>query len=359
MKDSYVFYKDKLNKEYLAVFDQIEMYVLSQNVDENTSEERLGELLDIFLSAEESGKDVREITGNNLERFCKTFCSDFSAKHRMLHIAEWFRSIAKILAVISLLDIVSFLLDLEESSAADIWSTVSSVNISGYLIGILIAGTLGMTTNIVLRRIMFWSKRISMKLLRAASCAWAVAGFVIVFFILSSGSTDLPECPAWVVFLASCAYLLAYHLLWGRKVKRQKIRLFDLVYEDILKDMTKEMEKKYEKARRKNLKKGKGDLTLEAFLDREEKDCAKAEKIKYLYYILPVIVILAAVVPTYLAEGFDGISDGIIFIAILLVIEYSIMLGLWKVIRTGITARRAWLKATRDEIANRKDCSYT
>ena len=82
MKDSYVFYKDKLNEEYRTVFDQIEMYVISQNIDENTVEDRLGELLDIFLSAGESGKDVHKITGNDLEHFCKTFCSDISCSEQ-------------------------------------------------------------------------------------------------------------------------------------------------------------------------------------------------------------------------------------------------------------------------------------
>lgn len=55
MKDSYIFYKDKLGKEYLAVFEQVELYVLSRNVDESAIEERLGELLDIFLSTEAAG----------------------------------------------------------------------------------------------------------------------------------------------------------------------------------------------------------------------------------------------------------------------------------------------------------------
>lgn len=101
MKDSYAFCSDRLDKEYLAVFEQVELYVQSQNVDDNTKEERLSELLDIFLSAAETGKPVQKITGNDMEQFCKTVCSDFGVKNRVLFILDFFRSIAKILVCLS------------------------------------------------------------------------------------------------------------------------------------------------------------------------------------------------------------------------------------------------------------------
>lgn len=90
MRDSYVLYKDRLNDEYRIVFDQVEMYVLSQNIEDAAIEERLGELLDIFFSAMERGKPVSEITDTRLESFCKTFCSDFGVKNRILHAPERF-----------------------------------------------------------------------------------------------------------------------------------------------------------------------------------------------------------------------------------------------------------------------------
>lgn len=46
-----------------------------------------------------------------------------------------------------------------------------------------------------------------------------------------------------------------------------------MVQEESRKEFPKEMEKKFEKARKKSLKKGKGELSLEAFLDKEEKAC--------------------------------------------------------------------------------------
>lgn len=141
MKDSYIFYTDKLNREYKAAFDEVELYVQSQNIDESTLEERLGELLDIFLSAQERGRPVTQITGNSMEQFCETFCSDFSAKNRIYHIADMFASIAWVLLFVSLLDVV--FPEAEAADAGGLWYAASSVNLSGYLVGIFLSGGFG------------------------------------------------------------------------------------------------------------------------------------------------------------------------------------------------------------------------
>lgn len=352
MRDSYMLYKDKLGKEYRTVFDQIEMFALSQNVDNAMLEERLGELLDIFIVSQEAGKSVSQITGNNIEQFCKTFCSDFNMKNRILHILDWFKSISKVLVFVSLLDLVFALLDAADGSDFDLLTCVSSVNMTGYLIGILISGIFAMITNAVLCRIMFRTKRISMKLLRAASCVGAILSFAVIFMLLGMDSIDLFHVPIWVMLTLSCFYLLFYHLLYGRKIKRQKLKFSDLVREEIRKDMSEEMAKKYDKARKRSLKKGKGELTFEAFLDKEEKECIKTEKLKWLYYLFPLILIIIFTAVTYLEEGFDSVPDAVFFVSILAAIEYPLMLGMWKLIHTGYAARLAWISEQRNENKN-------
>ena len=51
MRDSYILYMDKLQGEYKEIFQQIDLYFSTQNVDEDTHEEYMGDLLDIFLLA--------------------------------------------------------------------------------------------------------------------------------------------------------------------------------------------------------------------------------------------------------------------------------------------------------------------
>lgn len=350
MKDSYVFYTDKLGKEYLDVFEQIEMYVQSQNVDDHTKEERMGELLDIFLSAEKMGKPVHKITGNDLEQFCETFCSDFGVKNRILFVLDWMKSIAKVLVFVSVLDLL-FPESAEVSgSGASAWEHFSSLNISGYFIGIFTAGVLAMILNIVLRRIMFKKKQISMKILKAASALTAVLGFVIIFYFMELNSLRLLNCPVWLVFGISVIYLCLHYLLRGRHMKREKVKFFDLVQEGSHKEFAEEMEKKYEKARKKNLKKGKGELSVGTFLEKEEKNCNRTEKMKCFYYILPLIVIGSAFLTTWKIHGFDGVTDAMIFIAVNLVIQYTLMTGIWKITWIGVKERREWIREKRDEI---------
>ncbi len=356
MKDSYIYYEDKLGEEYKAVFGQIEMYVMSRNVDEDAAEERLGELLDIFLIAQDAGKPVREITGNNLESFCETFCSDFGMKNGFLHILQWMKSIAKVLVFISALDLFFAFLDALETEGTDFWNAMAGIttfNISGYLIGIAIAGLFTMAVNIVIRRKMFKVKKVSMKHLRAVSCVSAILGFLIIYSMLSISETELFHCPAWVLLAVSCVYLLLYHLFYGRYNKRGKIKFLDLIEQETKKDFPAEMEKKFQKARKKNLKKGKGDLTLEAFLDKEEANCAKVEKQKILFYVLPVIAVAAAFLFTLQNEGFDSGTDMAIFLIIMLAVECPLMRGLWKLTSIGVKERRSWIQSKRSELLDK------
>lgn len=355
MKNSYIFYTDKLDREYLAVFEQIEMYVQSQNVDDDTKEERLGELLDIFLSAAERGDPVQKITGSDLEQFCKTFCSDFGVKTRLMFVLDWMRSIAKVMIFVSVLDLVFPEPDVMPGRDVSVWRHFSSLNISGYFIGIFVAGMVAMILNIVLRRIMFRRKRISMKVLKVVSAAGAVLGFVIIYGFLGANSINVIECPVWLVLGASCVYLGFYHVFRGRHIKREKVKFLDLVQEESRKEFPKEMEKKYEKARKKNLKKGKGELTLEAFLVKEEKSCDREEKMGLFYYILPLIVIASAFLSTWKMDGFDDGADAMIFVVINIVIQYTLMMGIWKICKVGIKERRDWVREKREEINREKD----
>lgn len=350
MKDSYVFYKDNLGKEYLEVFEQVEMYVLSQNVDEAATEERLGELLDIFLSAEKTGRSVSKITGNDIERFCKSFCSDFGTKNRILHVVDYFKSIAKVLVFVSVLDLVFYILEMAEGGEVDLLHSVSSLNVSGYIMGIFVVSVLMAVVNVVIRRAMFKMGRVSMKVFQGICCVVAVLSFLIVFSILGLEGTNWFACPIWVMLGVSAAYLVAYHFLRGRYVKRQKVKFLDMVNEEVGKEFPAEMEKKFLKAQKKNLKRGKGELSMEAFLEKEEKDVRLTEKIEILYYILPLAITLVTFIPTYLSGGFDGIVDMVVYVAIMLGIEYPLMFGMSKLGKSGLEERKKWIACKREEL---------
>lgn len=350
MKDSYVFYKDKLNMEYKPVFEQVEMYVLTQNIDKNTLEERLGDLLDIFLSAQNAGKSVQKIVGKNLEQFCKAFCSDFGIKNRVLRILDSIKSIAWVLVIISVLDILCLLLDTTDTADFDIWNIISSLNISMYFTFVIITGAIFTITNIVIRHMMFKTKRVSMRVFNAVICIEAGVSFVGIFMLLNFSKVNLFDTPTWIVALISCLYLLIYYPLLGKRNKCQKVKFSDLVQDDVNTEISSFMEKRFDKAKKKNIKKGKGELTREAFLEQEERLCNRTEKQKLFYRLLPIIVTAFAYILTSLTGGFETYTDSIIFIIVMLAVECPILWGLWKVVKSGLDARRAWIKAKRNEL---------
>ena len=349
MKDSYIFYENKLNDEYKPVFEQVEMFVLTQNIDESTREERLGDLLDIFLSAQDAGKPIQKIVGNDIEQFCKTFCSDFGIKNRILNIADWMKSIAWIFVVISVLDVLWLLLDGIDTGSSDIKSSISSLDISMYFIAIAITSAVSIVTNIVIRHFMFKTKRVSMRLLKIVGIIEAVLSFGFIILMLSINETNLIDCPTWLVFSCACVYLLIYYLLCGKRIKRQKVKFTDLVQNEVIKELDDTMMKRFEKGKKKNLKKGKGELSFEEFLDKEEKSCNLVEKMKLFYAILPLVATGVAYMITYLSEGFETYTDSVVFIGIMLAVEYPILLGMWKIEANGLKMRRAWIKAKRGE----------
>lgn len=124
MRDSYTLYEDKLQGEYKEIFKQIDTYFGTEKVDEDTREEHMGALLDMFLLAQEEGKPVEKITGKNMERFCKLFCSNLSWKQRVLSILDLTRNVAKCVFGISLLTLITAFFDLLGGETVNIWEVI-------------------------------------------------------------------------------------------------------------------------------------------------------------------------------------------------------------------------------------------
>lgn len=353
MRDSYVFYTDQLNKEYRAVFDMVVMYTGTERIDDLTRDERLGELLDIFLSAQSAGRPVEKIVGGDLERFCREFCSDCGPKNRLLNVFDSLKTLAKLMIFISALDILFLLWDMAEGETVDLWGTVSSLNVSGYFLGILAAALLSMLSNLVVRRVMFRSGRVSMKVLKGVPLAVAVVTFGLVLALTLSERTAFISCPVWVLLLCGAAYLALYYPLnWKRlqRHKSEKIRFRDLVKEEAKKDFPEEMEKKFVNTNKRRVKKGKEALTMAAFLDKEEADCARTEKLRFFYYVLPPAATVLGCWFGAAGEGFESPLDMGLFAVILLAVEYGLLLGMWKIVKDGIENRRDWIKTKRKEL---------
>lgn len=354
MKESYQLYADRLNREYRTVFEQVELYLTTLRVDDVRSEEQLSELLDLFLSAQQAGKPVKSIVGGDIERFCVAFCSGYGWKERIFNGLYAFKSVAWWMLVISAFELFCLLID-PDSRLADFWNTDSAVNLSGYLIGFFIALALSRLCSFVIRRIMFRTRRFSMRVLQCVQLAADLVSCALLFVLILSDSTKFWNCPDWVLALASGGYLALFYLFFHRQAKertQQTSRFRDVVNTTIETSFGEEMEEKYAKASARSVKRGKGPLPLEAFLDKEEKDCRLTEKLDFLYYLFPLVIVAPFFLQVQRDGGFEGALDALVFLVLMLAIEYAIALGLLKFFQKATACRMAWVRSKRKALAS-------
>ncbi|MBR6644265.1 MAG: APC family permease [Clostridia bacterium] len=346
MKDSYVFYKDKLQGEYKDVFDQVEMYVNCENIDELTREDRLGSLLDMLLSAQESGRPVKKVVGNSIEDFCKMFCSDLGTQNKIRRVLDTLKVIAIIELIFAFFDLLS-----ADWSGTDFWSIASNVNASGYLFSFAVCILIGYITHFAVRSFMFKRKKVNMNLLKSIEVCMIVVSFIAAFVILSSDKLNFFTCPVWAVILV-CAVYLVFYFIFNRKRnrenKQQKVNFYDVVSEQTHVNFDTIMEKRYNAFNKRNIKKGLGELSMREFLDNEEKDCDRSDKMDWLFYVTPVAITGLSL----FCADFDSVFDMLFYNAIMLVVQYAIMHFFFKITKNTNAEKREWIAEKRNELDN-------
>lgn len=349
MRDSYILYTDKLKGEYLEVFDKIQLYVNSFDIDEDTREDQLGNLLDTFLSAQDENRSVYDITGKDIAAFCKSFCEDYSLQNRLVFMFDQLQSYAKLVFFISLLILCEFFFQILDGKEVHFWTFTGDFNLSGYIFALMICGVLSSGINLITRNIISRNKSIPQKALNWTVVAFFLITAICVFLLMDWDATNILKVPCWVLLLISGTYLILYHALNRRRLAaRNKVKLLDSqeMKDSFTQSFEKEMEKKMKKKNAKRLKKGMGELTVPELLDEEEKECAKMDKLKYIYILLPLAIISSMCIFT----EFESLTDMIIMVTILFIVEYYIMFVFWKLTITGLKERRAWIAGKREEI---------
>lgn len=344
MRDSYVFYTDKLRGEYKDVFEHVEAYVNSLAVNQDAREERLGDFLDLLLSAQEAGRSAESVTGGDLRRFCESFCGDFGPKNAFLQVLDLLKSLAWPLAAISLVGLL-----FPEDPGVGFFARKPAFNLTGFLLGWAAGMAVIDLINAVTRRRVLkngewprlWRKPNLAGVLLAAGVLLTLALVILAEEFLP----DLPQPPLWVCLTVSVLFLALCRVFYKRP-RRGKVRLTEISMENTI-DET--MTKKYAKLNKKLRKKGKAPLTLEEFLDREEADCKKTEKTKLLYILLPILFTGGMTADLALTGGFETPLDGVFYAVLMLVLETAVMAGMWKITRQGIESRRRWIASHRED----------
>lgn len=357
MRDSYTLYEDKLEGEYREAFKQIDTYFGTEKVDEDTREEHMGELLDIFLLAQEEGRPVEKITGKNIESFCKSFCSNLTWKQKVLSIVDLGKDVANVVFFISVLTLVTAFLDILSGENINIWELRADINVFGYICGFIIVILTSYLTAWVTRRIMFKVKKVSRKIWSFIVGMLAIIVSLFTIFIALTDKLDpFFDFPAWIVCGGSGVYLLVYHICNRKRIAERKEHKISF-WEEVKKDtefvpntdnfFSQEMEKKWEKKNAKRQKKGRPAFTREEILALEEAEVIKSEENAWARWILPIIVAAGFVI----FGEFETPVDMYWFIGIMLVVEYVLMALLWKGARSQNVNIRNWIVHERKKLA--------
>lgn len=352
MRDSFRLYQDKLQGEYKETFQQIDLYFSTQNVDEDTHEEYMGDLLDIFLLAQEEGRPVEKITGKNLESFCKTFCSNLTGKQKLFGLMDDLKRVAWFSFFIVVVELIFSWEDIINRNVT-VFNIFLETNLFGYILGFGVAMIGSNITGYVTKTLMFRMKKVSVLIWKIIVLVISI-GATLAFLIWFLREREI-IFPAWIVCLVSAGYLVLYYIINRNRMaerKANKISFWGLVNEGIEIDqdieMHKQMKKIFEKKNQSLRKRGKKEFTWQEYLDFLEEDVEKTYRWKSLYDWMPVIVTIPCGLIMYLFDGFS--MDFVGFIVILFLVELVLVKDLWKIVQKGLNVKTAWIESARKNL---------
>ncbi len=350
MINSYLLHTSKLQGEYKETFQKIEMYVNTNLLDDHSKEELMSNLLDTFLSAQEDQRPVEKITGKNIEKFCKTFCSGYGFREHILYFVESIGGLVIIMFLISAFEAIGALLSDWEGERIDFFTRQSSFNIFAYGVGLLLGYLIECVANFIVKRIMFKRKKVTMPVVFSVRIIIAIVAILALFLFFSD--TRAVDTPLWITFSVSALLTVIYLLITRKRRKEKKankISIWELAESTQHESSLAQFEKKlYFKRNAKREKKGLVPLTQEEFLAVEEVECCKWDKKPAFYIALPFVATLLATLLVGVSSGFAAPADVWFFVLLIFVIESLMMYGLWRIVKQGTIERLDWIEKERE-----------
>lgn len=341
MRDSYNFYTDKLEGEYRTAFRDIETFGMATNMDTLTFNEKMTEILDILISAQEDGKDVDSVVGKDIESFCENYFSEIPMKTYLYELVDSLKNVAWFILVIDILSII----------VSVAYGTPERSDMIALLINFAIIYIVSRLVALLLRKWLFKVKKISAKVRQAIFIIVQIVVFVLVMMLYMTYSHDFGTVSPYAEAIIAAIYLVCYYILNRNRRKAhamEKKTFYEVVYDHF----DEQLVKSYEKHNKKLTKRGKPQLTLEEYIQKLEKEIPMMEKLKYFIIVLPLIITFVAAGMMFATDDFEKTSDILSFIVILLIVEYMMMIPFYKMQKGGTNARKQWIQEYKEKKNN-------
>lgn len=340
MKHGYILLEDKLRGEYREAFSQVEYYGSTKWVDADVSAEMLMELLDQMLEAQNAGRPVTDIVGNDIQEFCRNFYSEYKLTDRFESFCKMLYRFAWILFGLTFL---GFFFP-EDAEGATFQSDIAPI-ITGGICGAVVAPILFW----LILKILECFMKVNDSVRNAVSCIVLIVTFV--FAIALSSHYDI-YIPSVVAFVISVLYIIGYlavraifnYRRYGciRAPKQEEIGFWDTLNGELDEEMIFEWQKQFNKKNERLQKKGKPLMTEEMFLAKLDKqyDPKRAPLVNALTFSGATLI---AIVLLSVFGEYESWLDYAIFLAVVLGVEVGVYYGLYKAERAG-AARYASMK---------------
>ena len=296
MKQSYILLEDKLNKEYKEVFERIDIYGNTHFIDSDVQSGKMMELLDSMLEAQNDGQSVSVIVGNDIDKFCKEFYSDYTVENRIREVPERLFKLAAFLLIVELIDFIIGLTDGE--------GILRNTDLSPYFIGIAGGIIVDTIVFLLIRPLIDRFKKIKPFFW---NLSMALMVIIMVMFLIFIPTDDK-------------------FTIRTKKKEKAEISFRDAINEgmnlenELPKGWLKDYKKKYDKA----VKKGKTPVNEAQYLENISKKCdvIRVTKQNTCIFVGMTVILISGM---WIAGQFESVSDGLIYSGLMCVIEGGLL----------------------------------
>lgn len=308
-----------LTGDYADTFSRVKAYAAFKNISSDEINERLEELYDILYTAQKQNKDVRKITGNDLEKFCKEFFGDYTIFDRIKKLPY---SVYKAMWVIFVFSFITILAD--DHPIRNLFTITDDM--AGILIGAAIILVIDFVCMVLIAPQILRLKKIKSDTWSFIMLVVMILVFIAVFWLM--GDIKL-EVKAFYTSLVSLIYIAVYSAI-TLSMRYKRYGTIKNVQKAIRRERKENapvdlnLKKSFLEGsltRYKRLEK-KGKVTPFTYADTLKKDKKMYENGEKIYYITGLICGGFVVIETAITET---ILDALCFGLILTIILYFII----------------------------------
>ncbi|MBQ3512815.1 MAG: hypothetical protein IJA32_03295 [Lachnospiraceae bacterium] len=315
---------DKLKGDYRKVFEKADMYSSVAGGDLEENDEKIMNLYDVLIQAQQEEKPIEKIIGSDLEEFCMSY---FEREEETKE--KWYIVIPKtiygIMKVVFICTLIWMLPSEDTGSVLEM-----KQNVSPYIAGVVLGFALVFIGNDILKKVIFKSKKIKPIVFYFIIILNFVIGVIISVMV-----SDLFqwEISSKTLLLISLGYMVVYLLvrsIWRyttfgtirretkevaqkRKDEKQQTKLFnkEVSDESLYMIMAEGMAKRYLRLQRK-----KG-ITFAEFAEKIRKEERQQKKIDVAMILFYAVMILGPAIAEMINNNvFQGLLLGLLLTAV-------------------------------------------